>query len=519
MKYLYSHLDDKNLDWFSKDDSVQSLVGINIEYGNLRGLFKTSIDFNYPISAIAGINGSGKSTLLAIAACAYHNRRNGFIPDDRVLPYYTFKDFFLQTCDEIPPEGIQIWYCIRHNSWWNREPGPAHQNRKKSKGGRWNDYSLRVHRNVVYFGTLRVVPPNELKTYKSYSRHFAITESDKELSLRICTIVSKVIGKCYTCYQEYKHKKFTIPVVEVNGVKYSGFNMGAGEKAVFSIINTILRVGRGCLLVIDEIELGLHSEAQVRLVSELKLLCKEFHCQVICSTHSAVILESIPPEGRIYIERQGDKTNIIRGISSEFASGKMSGSSSRELTIFVEDTFAKMIIENSITFYIRNRIELFVIGSDESIVAQVISRCKEDRMNFLAVLDGDKRTSYQSQINKIIKSIGGNIDDCSELSDKIAVRLAYLPGDKWPENELLHELSSDHQYWSELAKIWDTPIEILTSSIDAALLENKHNEFYKLARCVSLDKDAVIRDVTRVINSINKDYFADIQQNILDLLI
>ncbi|WP_369680248.1 AAA family ATPase [Novosphingobium sp. Chol11] len=57
----------------------------------MRGLSPCTVELAYPITAIAGPNGSGKSTILALAACAFHNRRNGFKLPDRKQPYYTFR--------------------------------------------------------------------------------------------------------------------------------------------------------------------------------------------------------------------------------------------------------------------------------------------------------------------------------------------------------------------------------------------------------------------------------------------
>ena len=67
--------------------------------------------------------------------------------------------------------------------------------------------------------------------------------------------------------------------------------MGAGENAVFSLLIELFSAGKNTLLVIDEIELGLHESAQKRLIQELKKLCLELHCQIICSTHSCTILD------------------------------------------------------------------------------------------------------------------------------------------------------------------------------------------------------------------------------------
>lgn len=60
------------------DNTHQLLRSIQLADGNLRGLTPFKIDFDYPITAIAGKNGSGKSTILALACCAFHNTTKGF---------------------------------------------------------------------------------------------------------------------------------------------------------------------------------------------------------------------------------------------------------------------------------------------------------------------------------------------------------------------------------------------------------------------------------------------------------
>ena len=66
--------------------------------------------------------------------------------------------------------------------------------------------------------------------------------------------------------------------------------MGAGENAVISILLELLLAGAGTLLVIDEIELGLHAKAQKEFITVLKEICRSNKCQEICSTHSDIIL-------------------------------------------------------------------------------------------------------------------------------------------------------------------------------------------------------------------------------------
>jgi hypothetical protein len=143
MSYNYSNLDKDNLKWFLKDNSCATLKTIKVVYGQIRGLRKITVDFRYPITAIAGRNGSCKTTVLTLAACAFHNISSGFKLAGRIHSYYTFSEFFIQTKEEKALGDIQIRYEILHDRWKSGAlPGAGWQSRKKKSGGRWNNYEL-----------------------------------------------------------------------------------------------------------------------------------------------------------------------------------------------------------------------------------------------------------------------------------------------------------------------------------------------------------------------------------------
>jgi predicted ATPase len=117
MKYRESSKDKRLRKRFENDYEHAHLRNIFLAEGSLRGINELDINFNFPITAIAGKNGAGKSTVLALACCAYHNRRDGYKLPKRKTAYYTFSDFFVQHSEEIPPQGIDIRYGIAHNRW------------------------------------------------------------------------------------------------------------------------------------------------------------------------------------------------------------------------------------------------------------------------------------------------------------------------------------------------------------------------------------------------------------------
>ena len=177
-----------------------------------------------------------------MAACAFHNSPDGFKLSDRANTYYTFSDFFVQSNDEVPPSGIGIRYKIRHDNWRGRSPGEGSQVRKKKVGGKWNDYKKRVERNVIYFGIQRIVPHYERTTYKANRRRFQLNDLDADVRNRIRKTAGRILGRNYSDFELHEHAKYSLPMVSWSGLRYSGFNMGAGESAVFGILTALFAV-------------------------------------------------------------------------------------------------------------------------------------------------------------------------------------------------------------------------------------------------------------------------------------
>lgn len=518
MPYRYSDTDRNNINWMRNNSSRATLRKISLRFGSLMGLTKFALDLNYPVTAVAGENGSGKSTLLAIAACAYHNSSSGYKPVGRKNSYYTFRDFFIQSRDESPPQGIFIAYEFLHNNWKNAEPGPGNQARIKRFGGKWNNYAKRVRRNVIYFGIQRVVPHYERSAHKSYSGRFAIDSLEAKHRDEICEIAGRIIGRSYDTIEMHTHSKYSLPVATSGGIRYSGFNMGAGESAVFDILSSLFEAGEGTLLVIDEIELGLHEQAQVRFMEELKQLCKKLHCQVICSTHSHVVLDSLPPEGRVFIESVGGKTRIVTGISPDYACGMLRGRSVSELDVLVEDTMAEMILRLGLPHDLRQRISIIPIGSVNALLRLVASRYLEERDNFLCVFDGDQRSLCEKNKARAAQYAERYRESKEEMSAWIDERMDHLPSNESPEKWLIQSCKAvaDKSY---LLDMWNLDErDIVDDALEAALLVSDHDGPHNVGRDIRLPEEQVKADLIRFLKHSNTVILDELVLRIQDRL-
>lgn len=100
-----------------------------------------------------------------------------------------------------------------------------------------------------------------------------------------------------------KGKHTLLPTFSHKGLKYDGTAISLGQGAITSIATALASFNRlyrelgpnykGGILVIDEIEDGLHPRALLNLMQRLCSLAKKLRLQVIVTTHSLVVLDSI----------------------------------------------------------------------------------------------------------------------------------------------------------------------------------------------------------------------------------
>lgn len=516
MKYKDSKLDKDLRKWFSNDYTKYLLRRMALVDGTFRGVTPFSLTLDYPITAIAGKNGAGKSTLIAIACCAYHNQKNGYKLPRRKNTYYTFSDFFIQHTAEKSPDGVDIQYTFAINTIDKaKHPsglGLAYQRRWKSLGGKWNDYDSRVKKPVVFLGIERIVPHSERSQSRSYSKAFSSIKIEGWED-KVKTIVGGILGKRYDEYRLLSHSKYSLPLVRIGQTVYSGFNMGAGENALFEIFSTIYACGGGSLVVLDEIELGLHSEAQRRFMQSLKATCLETHTQILCTTHSREIFDSLPEDARLFIEQVNGKTRITPGISSDFAMAKLGAMQDKELQIFVEDDIAQSIVTAALPANLRIRIDVIRIGSATAMARQLAAAyMRKEKRPVLAIFDGDQHIFEQDNA-KHAKSMAENVKP--DFDNWLAQRIAYLPSESWPEAWLIAEAK---KVIPAISAAVSAEEDDMTMYLEYGLQAGKHSEFFEISKQVGLTREQTIDVLIPIICSSANSELEGLRQKISGLL-
>lgn len=187
--------------------------------------------------------------------------------------------------------------------------------------------------------------------------------------------------------------------------KYSSFNAATGEEVLVKIIIDCVEAKKNSLILIDEIEVGLHPKIQRRLIDIIyKIACDEAK-QFIITTHSPTILSTVPDKARIFLERKNDGTfKAISDVSVNAALSKMDSESYPLVDLYCEDDLSKKIIGKAIES-IQQQYELKNFGDLINVIVSGAANLafgnftshrdtypyKKIKTGFACVLDGDKR--------------------------------------------------------------------------------------------------------------------------------
>jgi AAA15 family ATPase/GTPase len=347
----------------------------SMRLGKIRFFKGAHINFDFPVTALIGPNGGGKSTILGISACIYTSInpstifRKSRVGDESMNAWEVEYDVIDKAKNT---KGlIRSKVLLNDNQWLREQP---------------------FERNVKIFGIVRTVPPIEnpffshkkiLSTHKQNNENQTMSVSEVENIDYIKREAEKILGKSlegfklvnvvFTTIKHQTTKRRTVerkiledgavltikrpiePIVsttssttnrfiylgENENAQYSEFNFGAGESSVIHMVAEIESQPTNSLVLIEEIENGLHPLAAQRMVEYLIDVSKRKSLQVIFTTHSDYALNILPPEA------------IWASIDGKLQQGKLtvetlraiSGRVDKKLAIFVEDNFAKNWIE------------------------------------------------------------------------------------------------------------------------------------------------------------------------------
>lgn len=238
----------------------QYLASMDLNY--VRGIRDQRVSFDFPVSAIIGTNGGGKTTILGAAGLIYKSVAPARFFSKGGKYDNTMQDWRIayEIIDRVQNKNSQI-------------SRTASFRQKK-----WNRDSL--EREVPIFGVSRTVPASEKKEFRRFaSNTFSVPEANEALfDATVIEAASRVLGKDISKFKELRvddaGRVTLLTASAADNVSYSEFHFGAGESSVIRMISEIESANSNALVLIEEIENGLHPVATVRLVDYLISVAK-----------------------------------------------------------------------------------------------------------------------------------------------------------------------------------------------------------------------------------------------------
>lgn len=359
-----------------KENYNKYLKEVTVE--NLRIFENATISFDFPITALIGSNGSGKTTLMTASACIYQS----------VKP----SDFFTKSSLDKTLQNAKIRFDIIDKKELPKGTLKASISHRQAKWDRRTMYD----RAVKYFGIKRTLPPTEQKELAVLRSKNIQPTSKIELNEKEIAIIQRILGfnSQYT-YYAFEEKDLFVAVNAQNKT-YSEFHFGAGESSIARLVYEMERLPDNALVLIEEIENGLHPSAVVRLVEYLFDVCERKRHQVIFTTHSNYAIETLPNDA-VWHCHNG---NVSQGKINIEALRVLVGDVETQLVVFTEDEFAKTFINTALrqsgATDLLNLIEIHPIGGKNEVIRFVDSQNANPatrKIPAVGILDGDVQES------------------------------------------------------------------------------------------------------------------------------
>ncbi len=374
----------------------------------IRGFTDREVTFDFPVTAVVGPNGGGKTTILGAAGLIYRG-----VPPRR---------FFAKSGKyDSSMKDWSVEYQLIDRDVNQRLPVFRTASYLKQK---WNRTA--VNREVLIFGVERTVPATERRELiKAVGGKFAAA---REIALRdvVKQNVSRILGKELDGFQKLyvdKAGKVSLYSGRTNkGDEYSEFHFGAGEASVIRIVSEVEEAAPSSLILIEEIENGLHPVATRGMVEYLIEVADRKACQVIFTTHSNDALAPLPSNA-IWAAYNGE---VLQGKLDIAALRTITGQIDANLAIFVEDVYAELLVTTALRYTTGvelSAIKIHKMGGDSPALSVNEQHNLDPTSTFpsVCVLDGDK--ADEADADKSVYLLPGTGHPEQHIFDQVFSRL------------------------------------------------------------------------------------------------
>lgn len=308
---------------------------MRIELENLKGI--SNLGFDIPSAGLwllTGLNGSGKTSLLA----ALYRIRHGRAFQDHYKTTATQEklDTFKDAKVRYKINGQEVTYSYGGKRW---PPTPRSNASILSQFPYTSIYFIQADGSRVEPYAEEIIPRR-------------INQANDD----IIDFLSSVLYdnkwndlKFVNTRRGTGNQAFLLPYKAGRETHYySEKNFSLGELCVLKLAQKMAAAENNSLILIDEVEMALHPQAQVRMLNKITQIAITKNLTVIFSTHSSTLIKNIDRRKIIFISRddQGSytiKNNVFPAqVLGEIAFDEEIKS---DFIFFVEDEEAKLLLE------------------------------------------------------------------------------------------------------------------------------------------------------------------------------
>lgn len=456
----------------------------------LKNLVDVSIEFDERrLTAILGPNGFGKSTILHALAATFAPQ-NGKGDDNR------YADFFPNT-----PHGF--WsgtsFNVSHYFRMGEDETKTAVHVHKEISQWFPRANNRPIREVHFIGVSSAVP--KIETYSTRTKVNYVTRPlTDNLSNEIRIKAGYIFNRDYTRYHanDISSKRRLIGV-EYQGVNYSALSMGAGEQRVFGILSTVTAAEKYALILIDEIDLLLHTEALNRFFEVLNDYATDKKLQIIFTTHRESVLqfESFIAVRHLYQSPTTPHKTFCFKETKPDAITRLTGQPKRPLSISCEDDVAAAIIEKVANQVgVRRFVELSQFGAADNCFTLIAALAlgNQNLEDSIFVLDGDVYETNEAKLARIKKVLTGNEDGADERRQQALshVRQFTSTANQSPEMRL-------HTMVKSVPTIGDAETDDVIDAANAiGAVQDNHDLIFNLITRLGCDREIGLNRIVSV---------------------
>jgi hypothetical protein len=343
------------------------------------------------------------------------------------------------------------------------------------------------------------VPAGERREFKKFATvNYQFTGSKSGLQQTIQEQVAMILGKDVSRFQRANISQKEDFYIGGDGIiSYSEFHFGAGESSVIRMVSEIEAAPENALVLIEEIENGLHPVAVRHMVEYLMNVAKRRSIQSIFTTHSEDALSPLPPEA-IWSSIDG---KAEQGRVSIEALRAITGRIDETMAIFVEDIFAKEWVEAIVRNSARGRIDeigVYAVSGQSRAVNIHLSHKSNPafagKLKSMCIVDGDSSVAEdhaQSVLklpgavpeSEVFNYVNANLES---LSMKLAVALHLSSTKDEHVKSVVREVSihnrDPHLLFSQVGlKAGLIPANIVSSAFISLWMEGKSDQVERIA--------------------------------------